>query len=408
MRTTLAVACLLILAGAARAAEPEVVTFKTEDRLKITGDFWATGKKGGPGVVALHMYPADRTSWQPVAAMFHEAGIDFLAVDMRGYGDSAKQGKKALSEKVRKRDARHFRAMYRDALAARAFLIERGVDSERVAFLGASVGCSVAIDAAARESRVRGAIVMTPGTKYLGVETMKHLKGYGKRPLLILSSKEEAGAGADAISKALGKTAELRLFDETGVHGTNMFGKVSGVESMVVEWMTDLLAPAILIDGTVSDDEASRGNFGEWDMMEEGKAKMTLRAVGRNLYFALRLDPPGSGANRLILAWAPDGKAERAHRVVLQWGRHGPEARLEAGAGRWKIVKGAFAKEARLGGCTGKSVEMLIPMTLPGLEPEANLKVAFAFTRASHIPIAYLPSGDSSMRNVERWLDFGL
>ena len=127
----LALALLLGLAAAA-AAGPEVVAFQTEDRLTITGDLWSSGKKGAPAVVALHMYPSNRTSWQPIAGLFETAGIDFLAIDMRGYGDSAKQGRRDLSESVQKRESKLFRAMWRDALAAYAFLVGRGAGGRGV------------------------------------------------------------------------------------------------------------------------------------------------------------------------------------------------------------------------------------------------------------------------------------
>ena len=138
-----------------------------------------------------------------------------------------------------------FRKMWKDALAAYAFLVERGSDPGRVAFLGASVGCSVAIDAAAREPRIAGALVLTPGKNYLGIETMKHLKDYGDRPLLILSSKEEAGKGATAIAEELGDTAGVGLLDQTRIHGTMMFGKVPEIESRIVKLLSYLVGAGI-------------------------------------------------------------------------------------------------------------------------------------------------------------------
>ena len=72
--------------------------------MKLQCDYYPSGKKGAPGVVALHMFRNVRQSWKPVAAKFAEAGIDFLAVDMRGHGESKVQDGKDLSERVYFRD----------------------------------------------------------------------------------------------------------------------------------------------------------------------------------------------------------------------------------------------------------------------------------------------------------------
>ncbi len=50
-------------------------------------------------------------------------------------------------------------------------------------------------------------------------------------------------------------------------------------------------------------------------------------------------------------------------------------------AGLWKEVKNAFPEGIRLGATSKKSVEMLIPTTLPGLEAGTKLKVALGYAR---------------------------
>ncbi|MEN8152356.1 MAG: alpha/beta hydrolase, partial [Planctomycetota bacterium] len=215
-------AALVVVLLTLPAVAGEDVTFTTADGLKITGTLYPSGRKGAAGVVALPMYMRQRSSWEPVAAHFTKAGIDFLAIDMRGHGDSAVQDGEDLSRRAKGRDPKLFNAMWQDALAAREFLIGKGADENRIGLLGASVGCSVAIDAASRTEKIPGVCVMTPGKAYLGVNTMEDLPGYGKRPMLILSSKEEAGGGATAIQEKLGDAAEIVLYDERQVHGTLM------------------------------------------------------------------------------------------------------------------------------------------------------------------------------------------
>jgi len=402
-------AAIVALSGFAHAAEPEVVTFETADKLTITGDLWSAGKKGGPAVVALHMYPSDRKSWRPLADRFRKAGVDFLAIDMRGYGDSATQRGKDISEKVRSRDPKHFKSMWKDALGAYEFLVERGADPGRVAFLGASVGCSVAIDAASREPKILGAAVLTPGTGYLGVETMKHLKGYGARPLLILSSKEEADVGANPIAKTLGESAELEIVPGKGIHGTRMFGKVPEIEDGIVKWLSDLVGGGIFLDGEVTRTEQVREDFGEWDMKENGRGTPVLRAAGRWLYAAIRMEGSAAAPERFWFGWARDGKADAARRIGCEFDKRGSKFTLEALDGtRWKAVKGGLPKGVRLGVSTRQAVEILVPRRLEGLAGEGDLKIAFGMKLRAGNLINVLPLADHGMNKVAGWLDYGL
>jgi hypothetical protein len=112
-----------------------------------------------------------------------------------------------------------------------------------VALCGASVGCSVAIYTAVKQKvPVNSVVLMTPGKNYLGVPTMQHIKNWPDLPLLILSSEEESGKGADVIYKKLQNTgAELHLFDDEDIHGTYMFGEVDDVEDLIANWLAEKL-----------------------------------------------------------------------------------------------------------------------------------------------------------------------
>ena len=59
---------------------------KTSDGLNIAGDHYAV--KNRPGVILLHMMPADKSSWAGFALKLNEAGFGALAIDLRGHGES--------------------------------------------------------------------------------------------------------------------------------------------------------------------------------------------------------------------------------------------------------------------------------------------------------------------------------
>lgn len=246
------------------------VTLTTEDELTIAGTFWGAEDENAPGVVLLHMFRSDRTAWKPVVKALRARGIAVLAIDMRGHGDSTKQGKEDLADRVAKRDAKLFNAMHHDAAAAVTWLSESGgCDADRIAIAGASVGCSVAIDTARRHpDAVSGVLCMTPGANYLGVDTIAHLaKLPADIPLLLLSHESELQAGATAIVEARPATRLVIYDDEPAkggeaqrgwAHGTRMFGEIPLVELTVASFVaarTGSERESVVLDGVLGDDE---------------------------------------------------------------------------------------------------------------------------------------------------------
>lgn len=192
------------------------------------------------GVVLIHMYRHGKESWAPLAGELAARGITSLAIDLRGHGESrtAPDGSDS-SARVLDRDPEFFNSMHLDAAAALNYLEEeRGLPAQRTALAGASVGCSIAIRTAI-EHPVAGVVVMTPGRDYLGIPTMEHVEKWPGTPLLILTSEEEAGRGANDLYAVLkNRDAELMVFDQEGIHGTNMFGEVDGVERIIADWLS--------------------------------------------------------------------------------------------------------------------------------------------------------------------------
>jgi pimeloyl-ACP methyl ester carboxylesterase len=263
MRSALAlvVAAAALFAGPAAAEDSpkgEEVRFATDDGLSIAGTFYAGLSADGsptPVVIALPMYRHTRDSWAPMVRPVTDRGMSLLAIDLRGHGDSAKQGAEDLSKRVADRDPELFKAMHADVEGAIAWLAkEKKTPAGKIGLLGASVGCSVAIDTAVRVPDAVGAVAcLSPGRDYLGVPTMEHVAKWPKgKPLLLVSSDAEMDRGAAPISTRLeGRGAELKrvvasepgkIRDAMDLHGTEMFGRVADVEDNVADWLAYRLA----------------------------------------------------------------------------------------------------------------------------------------------------------------------
>jgi pimeloyl-ACP methyl ester carboxylesterase len=118
-------------------ADPQLArieSIETEDGLRLDARHFAAS--GERLVILLHMYPADQSSWYGFAEELQALGLDALTLDFRGFGDS--DGDKDPGDADR------------DVRAALAFARARGF--ERIVLVGASLGGTAAIVAAAEDA----------------------------------------------------------------------------------------------------------------------------------------------------------------------------------------------------------------------------------------------------------------
>jgi pimeloyl-ACP methyl ester carboxylesterase len=202
-----------------------------------------------PIVILLHMYPADRTSWGDFAKKLSDVGIAALAIDMRGHGKSTEPAEMHLAQRRQQRDPRLYGAMHNDVAAAYQWLAQRpGLDLARFAIVGASVGCSVAIDYARRDRSVDAVVCLSPGINYMGLDSVAHMRGYANRPILLMASQEERAA-CETLAKLSDKAA-LKIYPMNGhnqlqMHGTNLFAQVPEAATIVLEFIrTNLGLPS--------------------------------------------------------------------------------------------------------------------------------------------------------------------
>ncbi len=237
-------------------ASGEVVRFQTTDGLEIVGDYRPAAAGGMPAPVAimLHMYGSDRSSWKPLMEPLHVAGFATLAIDLRGHGESGAPRKEALHEMIKAGAGVVFRDMVMDVEAARQWLALRDdIDQARIALVGASIGCSVAINYAAQDVSVDVVVAMTPGTGYFGVDSTIPMRMLGSRPVLLLATEHERQA-CDKLA-GIQPHATKRILGKMTAHGTRMFQAMPGVKKMIVDFLTGGVgqrspAPVVSVSGS--------------------------------------------------------------------------------------------------------------------------------------------------------------
>jgi dienelactone hydrolase len=243
------------MASPLAADEPvgERVTFQTDDNDKVTivGDFYPAKTEGDelpPVVILLHMYKRDRSDWKPLIPELQNRGIAALAIDLRGHGESIEPAAANLAERVGNREKRIYQDMKHDVAAAYTWLAQQGkVDLTRFGLVGASVGCTVAFEYAADDLSVDAIVAMSPGTSYMRIKSDKDVADIEGRAIWLICPADEIANG-NAL-KAANPEGNINIKEVTAegddpdvkIHGTYMFGKVSGIERDIAGFLAKFL-----------------------------------------------------------------------------------------------------------------------------------------------------------------------
>lgn len=200
----------------------------TKDGVHIQGTYYRPAAVHAPGVILLHMLGRNRHDWDAFARELQAAGYGVIAIDLRGHGDSD--------------GTRQWAKMTNDAAIAANFIRSRPeIDPKRILMIGASIGANVAINAAAADAAILGVALLSPGLDYRGVKTEAAVRAYGARPLFIAASSEDSYAAQSARKlDSLAQGPHQLLILKNQGHGTQMLGKDNGLETALLQWLTEV------------------------------------------------------------------------------------------------------------------------------------------------------------------------
>jgi pimeloyl-ACP methyl ester carboxylesterase len=218
-----ALAVVLSAAAPAAAAAADPIQLRAADGVIIAGTFYeAPGS--APAVVLVPMYTRTRDDWRAFAERLQASGFSTLAIDLRGHGGSGGSPTPAP-------------AMALDVRAAIDFLLARPA-VRAVGVVGASLGASVALLAAADEPLVRGVALLSPATDYRGVRIDAAVKKYATRPLFLVASTDDPLA-ARTVRGLVADAPPLReqRLSLVAAHGTLILDRDPDVAAALVDWL---------------------------------------------------------------------------------------------------------------------------------------------------------------------------
>jgi alpha-beta hydrolase superfamily lysophospholipase len=226
VRSVIGVLALLFMATPAfTAGRP--VTLTSPDGTHVAGEFFEAANRPSPGVVLVHMLSRNRNDWHSLPDRIREAGITALTIDLRGHGaSSGSPGELA--------------AMVQDVRAAAQWLASRpNVRPDAVAIVGASLGASLALLAAAELPQIRAVGVVSPSLDYRGLRTdVALIRRLGARRLWLAASAEDPLA-LRTVRDFAAETSGPREQHVSNVaaHGTQLLDRDGDVGRALVDWL---------------------------------------------------------------------------------------------------------------------------------------------------------------------------
>jgi pimeloyl-ACP methyl ester carboxylesterase len=195
------------------------VAFRTDDGVVLGGWIWPGGRTA---VVLSHMFGTDQSIWADLARLLAGRGYTVLTYDFRGVGRSG--GRLVIAE------------VDRDVLAAVRHV--RGRGARRVVLIGASMGGTASLVAAAR-TPVHGVVVLASGTQFAGLNARPHLPGLRVPKLFIVGSGDHPFHDSARYMHRVSPPPKHLVVLPTSAHGTYMLQTPhrAAVESAILDFL---------------------------------------------------------------------------------------------------------------------------------------------------------------------------
>jgi len=213
----------------------ETISIPASDELMLVGDYYipeSLSKTEHPTVLLFHMLGGRRSAYEPLIPDLVNAGYVVLNADLRGHGDTGGNQEWDLTVT----DVQ----VWLDWLREQA-----SVDGARIAILGGSIGSNVALMGCANDADCVGAIALSPGIDYRGVQPESAVvEGLSERAVLLVASHGDVYSAESVEQLLTTSTGDVsaRLYRGSS-HGTNLFRtNYDSVSHLILAWLAEHLA----------------------------------------------------------------------------------------------------------------------------------------------------------------------
>ena len=202
------------------------ITLQISEEISLYGDFYP--EKSNKGIILIHMYGEDRTSWDFLIHELREKEYNVLTLDLRGHGESKPNRELTQDD---------FDSMSSDLTSATDYLIEKKINE--ISIMGASLGANVGLNFILNEPKAHRLVLLSPGIEYRGINVLESAKYYD-RPLLILSSigDEYSWDSSNQIFNLSPSRVRLEPY-EGNIHGINILKQIPKSKELLFKWLEE-------------------------------------------------------------------------------------------------------------------------------------------------------------------------
>lgn len=221
------------------ALSQEEVVYRTRDSWDIHGTLYHAKNDYPPTmIILLHELGGTRANYDDVIVPLHEAfpDADVFALDLRGHGESTNK------RTWQQMGSSEFRVMRNDVLDSfeEFKFIRPGVSKYYV--IGASIGSSVALEAAVVDGNIKKVVMLSPGMNYKDIDISDDGAEYQKS-ILIAAARDDVYSyeSADELYDMSTSASKVLKVYSGSAHGTDLFGATENLETSLIDEIIEFL-----------------------------------------------------------------------------------------------------------------------------------------------------------------------
>ena len=256
---------LFSLSWAAPKEQP--VSLSTKDGWALSAVYLPATKD--TTVVLLHDLGKNKEEFSSFRKALAKAGFGYVALDLRGHGQSAAKANYKSFEKEGPDNP--FNKMMQDALAAVSFLKSKGVSEDKIILLGTGLGANIAAKTAGAVPNLQGIALISPGVNIRDVLPVPALRVYKGAVLLAASADERKGfleasilRNVSFLTTGAGNVTFLTAYDLSSHELLDKY-----LTPSVIQWVATPARPELLPD-------AKSALPRTWAQASEDSASQTL------------------------------------------------------------------------------------------------------------------------------------
>lgn len=250
--------CTTALTAAPKALP---VTFSTQDGWVLSAIYQPASAKENT-VILLHDLGKNKEAFSTFEKALTKAGFGYLALDLRGHGQSTNQGE--YKKFAKEGENNPFNQMVQDVSAAVSFLKTKKIPLQNILLLGTGLGANVAAKAAEKMPELAGIALISPGVNIRDVLPVPSLRTY-KGPVLLAASAGERKGFLEAsilrnvsfLTTGEGNVTFLTAYELAGHELLDKY-----LTSSVIQWLDTPQKPEVLPDAASGADLSTQtGNI---------------------------------------------------------------------------------------------------------------------------------------------------